>query len=72
VDFSIRKVQFPDNQKLQQLRIPVGLQAWLKNSKRCHSERSEESLFDLRMGKKPREILRFAQNDNSKLFSQPV
>jgi len=29
----------------------------------CHSERSEESLFDVAMGKKQREILRFAQND---------
>ena len=31
----------------------------------CHSERSEESLFDLSIGKKPREILRFAQNDSA-------
>jgi len=31
----------------------------------CHSERSEESLSDLRAGDtKKREILRFAQNDN--------
>jgi len=31
----------------------------------CHSERSEESLFDLSREKKSREILRFAQNDNA-------
>jgi hypothetical protein len=29
----------------------------------CHSERSEESLFDSSLKKKPGEILRFAQND---------
>jgi hypothetical protein len=38
----------------------------------CHSERSEESLFDLRPGKE-REILRFAQNDkNLNLLQQPA
>jgi hypothetical protein len=38
------------------------LQAAEKSQKRCHSERSEESLFDLGVGKE-KEILRFAQND---------
>src|ERR1700730_8730875 len=36
----------------------------------CHSERSEESLFDLSVSKDTRrEILRFAQNDISLSFS---
>ena len=35
----------------------------------CHSERSEESLFDLGIRKKQREILRFAQNDGVLNFS---
>jgi hypothetical protein len=36
----------------------------------CHSERSEESLFDLSVSEKEqREILRFAQNDNFFGFS---
>jgi hypothetical protein len=34
----------------------------------CHSERSEESLFDLSV-KKQGEILRFAQNDNTLSFT---
>jgi hypothetical protein len=33
----------------------------------CHSERSEESLF-LLLSLNPREILRFAQNDNMNYF----
>jgi hypothetical protein len=40
-----------------------------KKASFCHSERSEESLFDLSIGKKQREILRFAQNDNVFSFS---
>jgi len=35
----------------------------------CHSERSEESLFDLSIEKKQGEILRFAQNDRVFGFS---
>jgi hypothetical protein len=36
----------------------------------CHSERSEESLFDLSIGKEKKgEILRFAQNDRVLGFS---
>jgi hypothetical protein len=36
----------------------------------CHSERSEESLFDCKYKKtKKREILRFAQNDKTVGFS---
>jgi hypothetical protein len=38
--------------------------AWASQVSLCHSERSEESLFDLRARKKQGEILRFAQNDN--------
>jgi hypothetical protein len=34
----------------------------------CHSERSEESLFDLKVENKEREILRSAQNDKIKHF----
>jgi len=40
-----------------------------KDVLRCHSERSEESLFDPSIEKKPREILRFAQNDSGLSFS---
>src|SRR6478752_7476581 len=40
-----------------------------KDVLRCHSERSEESLFDPSIEKKPREILRFAQNDSGFSFS---
>src|SRR5665213_3151669 len=41
-----------------------------KNSQFCHSERSEESLFDCKYKKtKEREILRFAQNDKINTFS---
>jgi hypothetical protein len=31
----------------------------------CHSEQSEESLFDFSAAQKEREILRFAQNDKN-------
>src|SRR5579864_9156670 len=43
-----------------------------KNVLPCHSERSEESLFDLTIRKKQGEILRFAQNDSALGFPQPV
>jgi hypothetical protein len=44
-------------------------QAAEKDVLRCHSERSEESLFDRSIEKKPIEILRFAQNDSGLSFS---
>src|SRR5579872_7121773 len=40
-----------------------------ENALDCHSGRSEESLFDRSMGKKPGGILRFAQNDSVLSFS---
>jgi hypothetical protein len=40
-----------------------------KKASICHSERSEESLFDLSIRKKQGEILRFAQNDSVLSFS---
>jgi len=40
-----------------------------KSASFCHSERSEESLFDLSPEQKQREVLRFAQNDNVLSFS---
>jgi hypothetical protein len=39
-----------------------------KNSKLCHSERSEESFFVVLLYLNPREILRFAQNDRKRHF----
>ena len=39
-----------------------------KSSKRCHSERSEESLFVSSLYLDRREILRFAQNDRTRHF----
>src|SRR5579872_517619 len=44
---------------------PCRLNRLRKNALSCRSERSEESLFDLRASKKKQGgILRFAQNDN--------
>src|SRR5579872_4629365 len=38
----------------------------------CHSERSEESLFDRSTAQNHGGILRFAQNDNFLTFPEPV
>jgi hypothetical protein len=40
-----------------------------KNRERCHSERSEESLFAFSLNLNRRGILRFAQNDSTTLGS---
>jgi hypothetical protein len=46
-----------------------GFTASGENALFCHSERSEESLFDLNIRKKQGEILRFTQNDGVLSFS---
>jgi len=46
----------------------------LKKTKICHSERSEESFFDLciRLEEKQEEILRVSQNDKQGRLQQPA
>jgi hypothetical protein len=55
VPFSTVKGQFVSRQGLNGLQKTNGLY--------CHSERSEESISDLSIKNKQREILRFAQKD---------
>jgi hypothetical protein len=51
--------------------VAQALQAAEKNDLFCHSERSEESLFDLSI-REQGEIFRLAQNDSVLVFPQPV